>query len=231
MAVLQSTPRCAAWLLVVSALCIHCAKVSPTDPATRHDAGIDLDLSSRDLTTTHDGMPAAGTTRDLATARVNDLARPADLASTDMAGFTRGAFYQVSSKLTGQLISVHGAATSDGSAIEQQPAHGGADQRWTLTAATTPGAYQLINVASQTCLDVNGASTADSATVWIWTCGTVTSQAWTLKDAGGGFYSIVNVNSGSCLDLDHANTAPGTAIFQYRCNGGDNQSWFFTRLP
>jgi hypothetical protein len=194
------------------------------------------DLSwPRDLTTMRDATPLPVPAPDLARAVVYDLAPPPppppDLAATDMAGFVRGDYYQVSSKVSGQLLSIHNSATSNGAITEQQPAHGTADQRWTLGAATTPGAYQLINGGSQSCLDVNGASTADGATVWIWTCGTVTSQAWTLKDTGGGYYNLVNVNSASCLDLDGGGMAAGTVIFQYRCNGGDNQKWFLTRLP
>jgi hypothetical protein len=147
-----------------------------------------------------------------------------------MGPFPRGAIYLISSKSTGQLISVHASATANGSVIEQQPIMGTADQHWLLMATATAGTYQIVNAQSQTCLDVNGASTSDGATVWIWSCGTATSQQWILKSAGSNFYNIVNGNSMSCLDLSNGGTAPGTAIFQYKCNGGTNQEWFFTQV-
>jgi hypothetical protein len=231
MAALQSSPLSAAWLLFVSALCSDCAKPSATDPfdASHSDGGVALDLASpNDLTplvVVHDLAQ-----RDLAQP---DLAQPivADLAQAIVPPDLAQAFYQVSVKATGQLLSVHSSATANGSIVEEQPAHGTPDQRWSLTATATMGVYQIVNAQSQSCLDVNGGSTGDGATVWIWTCGTATSQQWNLTDAGAGFYNLVNVNSKSCLDLDNSGTAPGTVIFQYHCNGGDNQKWLFTHVP
>jgi hypothetical protein len=228
--VMQSTRWSTAWFLVASALCCQCAKESVFDPATRSDGG-DSDLAQPlELGTPRDA--GINGPRDLATGGTADLAMlppVSDMASTDMAGFIAGSYYQVSSKLTGQLLSLHGSATAAGTTTEQQPAHGGPDQRWTL--ATTNGGYQIINGGSQSCLDVNGASTANGATTSIQPCGTATSQVWTLKDAGSGNFNLVNLNSGSCLDLSGGSSSPGAVISQYQCNGGDNQKWFFTRVP
>jgi hypothetical protein len=227
--VMQSTRWSAAGFLVASALCCQCAKESVFAPATRSDGG-ESDLSQ---------PLGRGTPRDAEVDRPRDLAGHAadlallpptnDMASTDLAGFSAGSYYQVSSKQTGQLLSLRGSGTTNGTTTEQQPAHGGPDQRWTLAA--TNGGYQIINGGSQSCLDVNGASTASGATTSIQTCGTATSQVWTLKDAGSGFFNLVNLNSGSCLDLGGGSSSPGAVISQYQCNGGDNQKWFFTRVP
>jgi hypothetical protein len=228
MARMRSTRWSAAGLLVASALCSRCAKESVFDPATRSDGG-GSDLS-QPLGTPGDA--AAGGPRDLASGHAADLAMPPsanDMASTDMAGFAPGSFYQVSSKLTGQLLSLKGSGTTDGTTTEQQPAHGGADQRWTLRQ--TGGGYHIINGGSLTCLDVSGASMADGAATGIWACSSATSQVWMLKDAGSGFVNIVNLNSGSCIDLSGGSFSAGTAISQYHCNSGDNQKWFFTHVP
>ena len=231
MAGLQSSPLSAAWLLLLSALCSECAKVSSGDTSdiTHGDGGAPADLATpSDLTQASD----QATPSDLAQPIVHDLTAPiVDLAQpVDLGPFPSGALYQISVKATGQLLSVHGSATANGSIVEEQPAHGTADQRWSLTATAAAGVYQIDNVQSQTCLDVNGGSTGDGATVWIWSCGSATSQQWKLSDAGAGFYNLINVNSNSCLDLDNGGTAPGTVIFQYHCNGGDNQKWLFTKV-
>jgi hypothetical protein len=219
MAARQSTPWSAAWLLLVSALCGDCAKVSSSAPfdSARSDGGAALDLA-----------PPS----DLTPAMALDLTAPvSDLAHVDLGPFAPGNFYQVSVKVTGQLLSVHNSATANGAIVEEQPARATGDQRWSLTATATTGAYQIVNAQSQSCLDVNAGSTADGATVWIWSCGNAASQQWSLHDAGAGFYNLVNVNSMSCLDLDNGGSAPGTVIFQYHCNGGDNQKWLFTHVP
>ncbi|MCU1277827.1 MAG: glycoside hydrolase, partial [bacterium] len=200
MAALRSNPLSATWMLLVSALCSDCAKVSSSDllDIARSDGGVALDLAlpPRDLT--------SAIAPDLTLAIAPDLAAPVrDLAPVDLGPFPPGAFYQISVKATGQLLSVHNSATTDGATVEEQPAHGTGDQRWSLTATATAGVYQIVNGLSQSCLDVNAASTADGATVWIWSCGSATSQQWNLHDAGGGFYNLINVNSNSCLDLDN----------------------------
>jgi hypothetical protein len=230
MAARVATLRTAAGMMLAGAL--GCAAPSANQPpdASVNESGAARDLAGGgDLTRAAPGdlTTASAAAADLASAR--DLAQPIDMALQDLGPFPPGAAYQISVKATGQLMSVHNAATANGSIIEEQPAHGGADQRWLLNAS---GSYwAIVNGQSQTCLDVNGASTSDGATVWIWSCSGATSQAWSLQDAGSGFYNIVNANSGSCLDLDNSGTAPGTVIFQYHCNGGDNQKWFFTRVP
>ena len=51
------------------------------------------------------------------------------------------------------------------------------NQQWSLT---TTGSYvNVVSRASGECLDVNGASTADSAAVITYTCNSGTNQQWT----------------------------------------------------
>src|SRR5260370_1821668 len=119
MAAMQSTPRSAAWLLLVSALCSDCAKVAASDPAvTAHGDGGDVyGLVPRDLATPTATPPphdAAMRPRDLTVMAAHDLAvvhdlavahdlalPPPDLMHADLGGvFPPGAFYQISSKAT-----------------------------------------------------------------------------------------------------------------------------------
>jgi hypothetical protein len=200
--------------LGVMAGAIDCASVSPGNPSADASA-VPNDLATPNL---HD-----------ASAPPPDLAQPPDLAPAMVADMAQPALYQISVKATGQLLSVHNAATANGSIVEQQPALARADQRWQVRA-NGAGAFAIVNAQSGNCLEVAGASSADGATVQIWTCSGSSAQAWMMTDAGGGFYNVVNVNSRSCLDLNNSNSAPGTVIFQYHCNGGDNQKWLLTRV-
>jgi hypothetical protein len=84
----------------------------------------------------------------------------------------------------------------------------------------------LVNAATGKCLDVNGASTDDSAKVQQWTCAGGANQQWRTSDAGDGRVLLVAVHSNKCLDVvGGANPAPGVLIQQFTCNSTDAQRW------
>jgi hypothetical protein len=92
----------------------------------------------------------------------------------------------------------------------------------------TVDVFTVVNSATGLCLDVNGQSTADGATVIGWSCGAGTNQSFTLRPTGSGVYQLVAVHSGKCVDVSEASTADAARIIQWRCGTGTNQRW---RLP
>ncbi|WP_336788654.1 RICIN domain-containing protein [Paenibacillus sp. MMO-177] len=98
----------------------------------------------------------------------------------------------------------------------------------TYTGATgypSAAIYKLVNKNSGLVMDVNGASTANSASVIQYTDNGGNNQRWKLVSAGNGYYKIQNVNSGLLLDVNQSSTTGGTALIQYQDNGGYNQQW------
>jgi pectate lyase len=98
-------------------------------------------------------------------------------------------------------------------------------------AATTPvanGVYTLASGASGKCVDVTGASTANSALLIQTACGSAGSQQW--KAQGTGQFTLVNGNSTRCIDVPSGTTTSGTQLQQYGCGDGTktNQLWTFT---
>ena len=99
-------------------------------------------------------------------------------------------------------------------------------------AATTPvagGVYELASGASGKCIDVTGASTANSALLIQIACSsTATDQQW--KASGSSQFNLVNVNSTRCIDVPSSSTTSGTQLQQYGCGDGTktNQLWTFT---
>jgi glucosylceramidase len=69
------------------------------------------------------------------------------------------------------------------------------------------------------CLDVRGASSADSTPVQVYTCNGTTAQSWTLTSSNQ-LQSL-----GKCLDVAAAGTANGTLVQLYTCNGTAAQTW------
>jgi hypothetical protein len=233
MAALRFAFSSAALTLVALALLVgvtNCASVASHDG---DDGGIDSGIDSgtgggggdmpRDMARKQDAAEAAPRL---------DLSTPPDLTPAPVLDMTALILYEISSKTSGQLLSLRGLTSDNGTKTEQQPkvTTSRPDQRWQVRAAAA-GAFEIVNGQSGTCMEVAGGSKADEAAVQIWTCSGLSGQAWQLRDASNGYYNLVNVNSQSCLDLDHARTDPGATIFQFKCNGADNQKWLLTRLP
>ncbi|WP_030451444.1 RICIN domain-containing protein [Herbidospora cretacea] len=79
----------------------------------------------------------------------------------------------------------------------------------------TPGAVNLVNAASNRCLDVSGVSQAQGAQIHVWDCHTQANQRWTRTAAGE--YRVYNGTR--CLDVNGNGTANGTKIQIWPCNG------------
>jgi len=137
-----------------------------------------------------------------------------------------GHYYTLRSASSGQYVSVAGGATTDATAIVQDPA-GSAPQQWRLGSAGG-GAYSLTLATSGQCVDVDGASKSAGAAVIDWTCNGGANEAWTFAPTGTGAYTLVSVNSGLCLDDANNSQSPGNALIQWTCNGGANQQWLLT---
>ncbi|MGC4806157.1 RICIN domain-containing protein [Micromonospora sp. DT233] len=85
---------------------------------------------------------------------------------------------------------------------------------------------QFVAGYSGKCLDVNGGSGADGATVIQWSCGSGGNQRFALDDAGGGYYRLVAQHSGKCLDVADGSRADGAAVIQWSCAAGAyHQQW------
>jgi pectate lyase len=96
-------------------------------------------------------------------------------------------------------------------------------------AATAPvagGVYTLAGGASGKCVDVTGASTANSALLVQVACNTAAAdQRWKVQGA-----NLANGNSGRCIDVPSGATTSGLQLQQYGCGDGAkaNQRWTFT---
>ncbi|MEO3406309.1 RICIN domain-containing protein [Mucilaginibacter sp. CAU 1740] len=88
--------------------------------------------------------------------------------------------------------------------------------------------YRFLNMNSGQALDVNGASTANSAGIIQWPQNGGNNQQWIITSNGGGYYKITNRNSSQALDVNMSSTANGAGIIQYPWNGGNNQQWQLT---
>jgi beta-glucosidase len=89
---------------------------------------------------------------------------------------------------------------------------------WTVAPAGA-GATGQVTGYQGLCLDVRGASSADSTPVQVYTCNGTNAQQWTVEP-NGTLQAL-----GKCLDVSGGGTANGTLVQLYTCNGTGAQSW------
>lgn len=94
-----------------------------------------------------------------------------------------------------------------------------------------PRTYAVIAPYSGRCLDVEGASMADGATVMQWDCTSLPHQLWTLQARQDGAVRLVAVHSGKCLSIAPAGSRNEGYAVQGSCNGSgaDEGQWWVTR--
>ena len=85
-------------------------------------------------------------------------------------------------------------------------------------------------VKTNKCLDVNGGSTADGATVLEATCSGGTRQRWQLRAVTGGLVELVNQNSNKCVRVSADSSTDGAQLVQWTCSSLASQR-FTQRTP
>ncbi len=104
----------------------------------------------------------------------------------------------------------------------------GADLEDTDEKVTSGSTYNFkLPLLTNSCMDVNGAGTADGTNIQEWQCNGGGAQKFTAVSLGNGFFKLVNPNSGKCVDVSANGTADGTNIQLWTCNGTSAQAWAF----
>ncbi len=89
-----------------------------------------------------------------------------------------------------------------------------------------PYVYQIKNVATRKCMNIQQAAHFDGARVIQYTCVNKLNEYFKLKDSGRRapytYYLIQNVNSGKCIHVHGASRANNALITQWGCNAGFN---------
>jgi beta-glucosidase len=94
-------------------------------------------------------------------------------------------------------------------------------------ALSPDGWYNVVNVASQSCVDARDWGTVNGTPVQQWTCPAPQANAqWQFVSSSGGFFRVVNRNApDKGWDVAGASNANGARIQLWADNGGANQQW------
>ncbi|MFD2116704.1 RICIN domain-containing protein [Paenibacillus yanchengensis] len=154
-------------------------------------------------------------------------ATPVFLSETSQAGVPP--WRVIKNVNSGKVLGIGGTdKQSNGAHVVQWQREYVMDQHWYIVN-TGDGYVYFKNVASGLYLDVNGASSADGATVIQWTKNDGWNQQWKLIQAntsGQTSYYIQNRGSGKYLEIAEYSTSNGSQAIQWSLNTGSNQRWF-----
>ncbi|MEV4380266.1 RICIN domain-containing protein [Streptosporangium sp. NPDC049644] len=95
----------------------------------------------------------------------------------------------------------------------------------TVGDSVPPTTYRINARHSGKAMNVQQASTNDSARVDQYTYSGNLWQQWRFEDLGGGYLRVYSRHSGKCLDVTNASTADGAELVQYACGAGTSQQF------
>jgi len=148
-------------------------------------------------------------------------------ASADSAGP-----YQIIMRNSNKCLDNTGGSSANGNPIAQWDCAAGsasnyANQVWVFDW-TNNGYARIRNVSTGKCLNVQGASTADTARLILWTCGdAIGNDEWYGTPRSDGYYQLKVRHSLKCMDVRGASVANGAALQQYHCYDAPNQNQFW----
>jgi hypothetical protein len=99
---------------------------------------------------------------------------------------------------------------------------------WWCTGQVGPWSGSLRQMRE--CLNVKGASKANSAKIILYTCASMNDEWIPINKSTGNdghdYYELRNRNSGLCLNVNKASTAVGAEIIQYSCSTSAKNEYF-----
>lgn len=122
----------------------------------------------------------------------------------------------------GKSIDNPNHSTTAGTQLVIWTSNTGANQKWQFTRQAD-GSYEVKNVESGMCADVDGGSVAAGAKIIQWTCSGGTNQRWTAAVQSDGTYTLTSVKSG--LLLTATASTNGTGLTQQAVSASAVQKW------
>ncbi|NEA20535.1 RICIN domain-containing protein [Streptomyces halstedii] len=122
-------------------------------------------------------------------------------------------------------MTVHGASTAKGAAVDQYTCVGAANQRWKLLYTSQYGLAYLINEKSGKCLDVQGGGKSNGTKIIQWDCNSRKNQIFHARNLTG-YMALKPYHAASkCLDVPGASRQNNTRLVLWSCNNRDNQEF------
>ncbi|MEM7128963.1 MAG: putative Ig domain-containing protein [Chloroflexota bacterium] len=153
------------------------------------------------------------------------------MAQGTCAALPTNAYYEITAKHSGQVLTVSGASQSEGAQVIQMPDTSGTEQRWHLEDLYN-GDYQVFARHSGRALSIFSFSYNDGAAAEQANPSNNSNDDWCFQDTGGGEYNIVVRHSGKALTVENGSLANGADVVQMPLDpNADHQKWILSSLP
>lgn len=140
------------------------------------------------------------------------------------------AWYTLRNTGNGTCVDARGAATANGTAIQQYACNGTAAQQYQFRS-TDSGYVRITSRGNpQQVFDVTDRSTADGAPLQLWAYGGGQNQQWRPVQQADGSYHFVARHSGRCLSAA-STAADSVQLTQRTCDDSSAQSFRLTAQP
>lgn len=146
--------------------------------------------------------------------------------------------YKIINKHSGKVITVSGASTENGAAINQWDYvdNTSYNDLWNITKIGTTGYYTIKNVKSGKALTINSNShvSGENANQWDYAANASWNDEFSFVAVAGGGYKIVARHTGLVLNVEGGVTTNGAFIQQWPYNATTNNGtseWNLTLVP
>ena len=151
-----------------------------------------------------------------------------NFSSIGSCGGISDGLYSFRSRLSGKMMEVANASTTNGAAVQQWTDNGHRTQRWYVIGHGDSN-YSLINANSLQSADVFEQSTTAGAKITQWPYWGGNGQKFRFASPASGYHVITSQLSGMALDVNAKSTADGAPIIQWNVTNATNQQWQLIR--
>ncbi|MFK4064494.1 RICIN domain-containing protein [Streptomyces sp. NPDC029674] len=141
----------------------------------------------------------------------------------------RDGVWYFKAKHSGKCLTVHGASTGRGAAVDQYTCLNRANQRWRVMYTDQWGIAYVINEHSGKCLDVQGGSKASGAKIIQWDCNSRNNQRFHVRNLSGHVALKPKHIATKCLDVPGASQANNKQLVLWKCKNVGNQQFKMVR--
>ena len=136
--------------------------------------------------------------------------------------------YEISNDVSGKLLDVSGASSSNSANAQVWDGNSTPAQRWKVSRVD--GHYSFTNVASGKVLDVSGGSSDSGANVQQYQWNATKAQLWDFVKAADGRYYLRSCVGDRFLDVSGGSASSGANVQIYEWNGTPAQMWRLTAI-
>ena len=136
--------------------------------------------------------------------------------------------YAITSRLSGKVLGVAGAATANGALAVQAADTGARHQSW-YVVGHGDAYYSILNANSLRSIDNYGNSTTAGTNIAQWDYWAGAGQQWRFASPAAGYVTVANQLSGMVLDVKGRSLLENAQVIQYPLNNATNQQWSLRR--